>query len=851
MIANTKQNSSALAAKLLAATMTATFAGQYLPLLPALGNDKSLAGPVSLHKSPHAAESGRQAAGVPNELRALWKEPSADFKNAVGLVGSEPAEQSITKLKAFVAGPMGLNLASLANMIGRNPEKQAAAYVLARLLAKGSNDSKKQALEYFRQAQGLSCLRVLSLWHQSEIVTAQASSSSALTANANSGAASNAGSNSGANAGSDSNSNSDSDINGISDTSGSSGDNADYSGSQPTTAAEKQLQNILNAISKDPLAQPNDLARAQYELAQSYMRMQASDRAGEILRRLQEHFPSSEYARGANYYLGLIARESNPPEALARYRAYLKGTTGGRFSQDVAEKLMNMDAAQPGLLTGEDANLIGQVLLKKGDYGRALGYLQRGGDLFRISQCQARMKQRDEALNTLFKAIAANPASSNYEDYVSIITDPMTRAETRAVWLKILSLPAAEKPKRLDQALWNVANRSDGDEGDELYARVYKEFPTSEYAPESMWWVFWHKTKKALAQPENKVQLKALSDFASQAATRFPKHRSAARFLFWAGKLHERMKDPAQAIHFYNRATSLYPANYYGGRSRARLSFINAPAGKKFDQGWTTHPARTHIPQDWDWPGPERLFHLDTIAAQAGPKVAVLAGLRQFDEALGALQASQNLRDSEDAREFAGFKAWAYLSQSLPLEAIRAAGADLDGHPRRDPLWEIDYPFAYCRTINEQAALRKVDPFLVHALIREESRYFPGALSRSNAIGLMQLLVGTAYGIAKHIGLTLNNKDEIFLPDNNIKMGTAYLAHTLERFNGNAMLAVASYNGGPNAVKRWVGQFQSQPLAKGSSGHDWDIFVEDIPYRETRDYVRKVFGSYFVYELLY
>jgi soluble lytic murein transglycosylase len=179
------------------------------------------------------------------------------------------------------------------------------------------------------------------------------------------------------------------------------------------------------------------------------------------------------------------------------------------------------------------------------------------------------------------------------------------------------------------------------------------------------------------------------------------------------------------------------------------------------------------------------------------------------------------------------------------MEGIRAAGRDLEGHPSKAARWQIVYPWAYAGTINEEARKNRIDPYLVHALIREESRYFPMALSRSNAIGLMQLLPGTAFGVAKRIGLAISSKDEIFIPENNIKMGTAYLAYTLGRFDGQAMLAVASYNGGPNAVKHWVDQFH----AKGLS--DWDIFVENIPFRETRDYVRKVFGSYWTYETIY
>lgn len=192
-----------------------------------------------------------------------------------------------------------------------------------------------------------------------------------------------------------------------------------------------------------------------------------------------------------------------------------------------------------------------------------------------------------------------------------------------------------------------------------------------------------------------------------------------------------------------------------------------------------------------------------------------------------------------------GFRSWLYLSQGLIMEGIRAAGKDLEGKPNHAPLWQITYPWAYAARIKEQGQLRKVDPYLIHALIREESRYFPKALSRSQAIGLMQLLPGTAFGVGKRIGVPLSSKEDVFIPDNNIKLGTAYLEYTLKRFNGNAMLAVASYNGGPNAVKSWVDKFNA------AGGKDWDYFVEEIPFRETRDYVRKVFGSYFVYETLY
>ncbi len=97
----------------------------------------------------------------------------------------------------------------------------------------------------------------------------------------------------------------------------------------------------------------------------------------------------------------------------------------------------------------------------------------------------------------------------------------------------------------------------------------------------------------------------------------------------------------------------------------------------------------------------------------------------------------------------------------------------------------------------------------------------------------MQLLPGTAYGVAKRLGVAVGSQDDFFKPDINIKLGTDYLAYVLGRYNGSALFAVASYNGGPNAVKNWLRAHEETGTG------DLDYFVENIPVRETRDYVAK------------
>ncbi|MBZ0186286.1 MAG: lytic transglycosylase domain-containing protein, partial [Candidatus Obscuribacterales bacterium] len=180
-----------------------------------------------------------------------------------------------------------------------------------------------------------------------------------------------------------------------------------------------------------------------------------------------------------------------------------------------------------------------------------------------------------------------------------------------------------------------------------------------------------------------------------------------------------------------------------------------------------------------------------------------------------------------------------------PMRALGTVSYKLTGYPAKDLRWQFAYPLAYAQEIGQEASKRGLDPLLVHGLIRQESRYDPQALSRSKAMGLMQLLVGTAYGTAKHNGIALANKEQIFQPATNIQLGCSYLAYVLKRNNLNAMLAVASYNGGPNAVKKWVARHRKEGF------NDMDIYVENIPYKETRGYVRKVFANYWNYESLY
>jgi TolA-binding protein len=152
--------------------------------------------------------------------------------------------------------------------------------------------------------------------------------------------------------------------------------------------------------------------------------------------------------------------------------------------------------------------------------------------------------------------------------------------------------------------------------------------------------------------------------------------------------------------------------------------------------------------------------------------------------------------------------------------------------------WQGLYPFPYQESIVKYAKQKQLNPLLVLALMRQESRFQSQVISPSGAIGLMQLMPKTADWIARKINLT--NYD-LTVPEDNIRLGTWYLQENLERHNDNTLIAVASYNAGVSNLYKWNPQDDT----------DLDEFVENIPFEETKKYVKEVFANYWNYLQIY
>lgn len=152
---------------------------------------------------------------------------------------------------------------------------------------------------------------------------------------------------------------------------------------------------------------------------------------------------------------------------------------------------------------------------------------------------------------------------------------------------------------------------------------------------------------------------------------------------------------------------------------------------------------------------------------------------------------------------------------------------------------EIRYPLVFDQQILPAARLHDLDPALVYSLVRSESGFAPDARSVAGALGLMQLMPGTGRDVARMLGMRPPNRRALLDPDTNVRLGSAYLNTVLNRFGNHEILATAAYNAGPHRVQRWI---------PDRDGMQADVWIETIPYNETRNYVQRVMGGTVVFD---
>jgi soluble lytic murein transglycosylase len=287
---------------------------------------------------------------------------------------------------------------------------------------------------------------------------------------------------------------------------------------------------------------------------------------------------------------------------------------------------------------------------------------------------------------------------------------------------------------------------------------------------------------------------------------------SSSRALYWRAQAAEALGQRAEAEELYGRAAR-FSFTYYGqlaatrGDNRAMMTLPET--GRISDQ------ARNRF-------GNRELVRALRLMAQVGAQRDFESIAFYLDDTLDDPQEIELL--SLMARE-----------QSYYRTALRSAKAGLF---RNVVATNAAYPL-----ITLPDAVNRPEPALVLAIIRQESEFDAGAVSHANAHGLMQLIPATAQLQARRVGMTYQRGALTSDPQYNMTLGSSHLADLVDDFSGSYVLAIASYNAGPNRAREWIGDY-GDPRSRSVDVVDW---VELIPFSETRNYVQRVMENLQVY----
>jgi soluble lytic murein transglycosylase len=198
-------------------------------------------------------------------------------------------------------------------------------------------------------------------------------------------------------------------------------------------------------------------------------------------------------------------------------------------------------------------------------------------------------------------------------------------------------------------------------------------------------------------------------------------------------------------------------------------------------------------------------------------------------------------------------KIWAAAKNFLAASKLANEAWDVKFELRRPELMKAVWPQEHKEFFESAAKLKNLDPVLTRSLTKQESGYFPRAVSSSNALGLMQMIPPTAREIADDLKMgKINLPDDLFDPGRNITMGTHYVAKMLNQFKGHVPLALAAYNAGPTRVDRWLKSRQSLiGLETGrTSAPELEIWIDEFPFAETSFYVKAILRNILLYQIV-
>lgn len=369
----------------------------------------------------------------------------------------------------------------------------------------------------------------------------------------------------------------------------------------------------------------------------------------------------------------------------------------------------------------------------------------------------------------------------------------------------------------------------------EHYLALVQNYGDDEYAQWAAWrlgWIYYHQ--------ENYRQ--AFSRF-NQNTKRFPHGIFIEHNLFWKAKSAEKDGNGNGARQAYQDAGAGYPYTYYGIRARQKLQDLGIQMGDTQAPPFMkiSFKKKNRLPPRLNRPltRKEKFRYVRALA---------LSAIGLFEEARWEVQqlegsVRKNLRGTLWLSELY-IRSRSYADSVRLLQLYKDYKTKKNEKDLSQKFWKSFYPLAYTDIIHEKSRIHGLDPYFVKGLIRQESLFDTWSLSRAGARGLMQIMPETGERVYEASKKSQPyDPDDLYKPDFNIELGMQYLRQLQERFGKNEIHLLISYNAGPHVLKNWLQRF--------SGIKDPDVFIESIPYPETRRYVQNILRNHGIYKIFY
>jgi len=601
--------------------------------------------------------------------------------------------------------------------------------------------------------------------------------------------------------------------------------------------------------------------KANLEYADLYFLQQNYPEAEKMYQKFYDNYPESDYAAYSLFQLALCQeKNAKAEEAYQNYKAVWLNYPTNEYAEIAyfsLERLIDTHKMEPFLPAADQVFNRAEIFYQDYNYQGAIGQLNhileqydisrqlKANVLLKIGMCYYNLRDYALARDYLLRAYQASEGT----DIGDVALYFLGRAETNlgqneeavSYYRKLVS--QYPQSNLSDDALYRIGRiyffDNQPDKAIENYNLVLEKYPSGDRLGEVLWelgWIYYSTGDYSQAK-----------DIFANMASSFKSTDLEEKGLFWQAKCLQNTGQTEQAVELFKKIVAINSYSYYTFISQEILEdkdiYLHIPPIDKSASPF--NPAIGEVvPQVYQPLEDNEDNNIDTPLHIK--KALELLKIEMFASASAEIEAGQT-EIEKDPVHLLMLSTLFYQSQDYrnSISMLSRNQKDLRfclKSPYRDYCYYLLYPYGFRELVDKYSQAYDTDPLFVLAVMRQESRFQPDAGSYAGARGLMQIIPSTGYGIAQKLGMDSFDIDQLFEPEKSIMMGTYYLKQQLNSFGGNKFYASGAYNGGPGAMASWISRWGEKDIYE---------FVENIPYDETRDYVKKVMANYYVYRMLY